>query len=306
MSKRHVAEASNAQHFLTLEAVLDGFVTALGRRNRTKAMIGAYTTDLTQFLTRLHETNVIVKAPADVSRADIKEYLLHLALRGLTGTTRVRKLSALQEFFNFLLNHGYVTSSPIASVASPKRERMSRNFLRPLEYTKLLSLSGGNPRDYAILQVLLQTGVRVSELCRLQLCDVDFDRRKLRVRMDNGRTDRAIELEKKCIQALGIWLAIRPRVGDEHLFLNRDGRPLGERGVRKLIAGYKVRAGITKKVSPHSFRHTFAAYKARHGVSAFQIQQWLGHANLSTTQLYLQTARKNAQELMEATSLEPE
>jgi len=114
---------------------------------------------------------------------------------------------------------------------------------------------------------------------------------------------RGVDLEKKGIVALKTYLAARPEVLDDHLFLNRDGEPLGERGVRKLVVKYRTKAGITKKASCHSLRHTFATYKAENGVSPFQLQQWLGHASLNTTQIYVHLGRQNAKKVMEATSL---
>lgn len=167
----------------------------------------------------------------------------------------------------------------------------------------MLSLAGGNPRDYAILQVFLQTGVRVSELCNLKTCDVDLEGRSLKVTVGKGMAAREIELEKKGVLAVKSYLAVRPQSLDDHLFLNRDGEPIGERGVRKLVVKYRTRAGITKKASCHSLRHTFATFKAEKGVSPFQLQQWLGHANLNTTQIYVHMSRQNARKVMEATSL---
>jgi site-specific recombinase XerD len=89
----------------------------------------------------------------------------------------------------------------------------------------------------------------------------------------------------------------------DQLFVNRDGAPPGARGVRKLVAKYLKAAGITKKASPHTFRHTFGTYKAEKGVSPFQLKEWLGHASLNTTQIYVHMARANAKKVMEATSL---
>ncbi len=173
----------------------------------------------------------------------------------------------------------------------------------PDEYTKLLSLAGGQPRDYAILQVFLQTGVRVSELTALTLADVDLAQRALRVARGKGMQERTIELEKKGIQAIKSYLAVRPTSPYEQLFLNRDGGPLSERGVRKMLSKYLDRAGITKKISPHSLRHTFATHKAERGVSPYRLKEWLGHARLDTTQLYVHLARGTAKKEMEATSL---
>jgi site-specific recombinase XerD len=188
-------------------------------------------------------------------------------------------------------------------VATPKKERTSRTVLRVDEYTRLLSLAGANPRDYAILQVFLQTGVRVSELCALTLSDIDLVERSLCVTQGKGMQGRTIELEKKGIQAIKSYLAVRPDSVAEALFLNYRGEPLSERGVRKMLAKYLEDAGITKKISPHSLRHTFATYKAERGVSAFQLKDWLGHARLDTTQIYVHLSKQNGRKVMEATSL---
>ncbi len=149
----------------------------------------------------------------------------------------------------------------------------------------------------------LQTGVRVSELCALRLDDIDLVNKMLEVRVGKGMTARTIELEKKGVQSFKSWLAVRPKTTSDYLFLNRDEDPLGERGVQKLLAKYCQIAGITKRINPHSLRHTFASFKAEAGVSPFQLQQWLGHSSLETTQIYVHLARKNAKKVMEATSL---
>ena len=141
-------------------------------------------------------------------------------------------------------------------------------FLTPDKYSRLLSLAGSTPQDYAILQVFLQTGIRVSELCSLTLSDVDLTDRTLTIQQGKGMADRTIELEKKGLQAL------------RNKF-----------------------AGITKKISPHSLRHTFATYKAERGVSPYQLQQWLGHRNLNTTQIYVHLGKQNSRKVMEFTSL---
>jgi len=194
-------------------------------------------------------------------------------------------------------------TNPTLGVATPKKERGSRTALRSDEYTKLLSLAGVNPRDYAILQVFLQTGIRVSELCNLMLEDIDFERRLLRITSEKGMKTRTIELEKKGIQAIKSYLTVRPESLSNALFLNYQGEPLSERGVRKMLAKYLKASGITKKISPHSLRHTFATHKAERGVSPYVLREWLGHARLDTTQIYVHMARENTKKAMEATSL---
>ena len=99
------------------------------------------------------------------------------------------------------------------------------------------------------------------------------------------------------------YLGVRPESLSSTLFLNYKGEPISERGIRKLVVKYRKNAGITKKASCHSLRHTFATYKAEKGVSPFQLQQWLGHANLNTTQIYVHLGKQNAKKIMEQTSL---
>lgn len=288
---------------ITFATSIEGFRRALEGKNRSASTIRSYLTDVSQLVDWLEANTVAVTRPDQVTKADLTEYLAHLSRRGLSGVTRARKLASLREYFRYLEEHELIAKSPAVGIETPKKEKPGRTYLRPDEYTKLLSLAGANPRDYAIFQVFLQTGVRVSELCALRLDDIDLVDRVLSVRAGKGMVARDIELEKKAAQALKTYLASRPDVLDDHLFLNRDGEPLSDRGVRKLVAKYLERAGITKKVSPHSLRHTFATYKAERGVSPFQLQQWLGHQSLDTTQIYVHMGRKNARKAMEATSL---
>jgi integrase/recombinase XerC len=134
----------------------------------------------------------------------------------------------------------------------------------------MLSLAGANPRDYAILQVFLQTGIRVSELANLTINDIDFVKPAINVR-GKGSIEREIELEKRGVQALKNYLGVRPESLSEAIFLNYKGEPISERGIRKLVVKYRKNAGITKRASCHTLRHTFATYKAERGVSPFQL-----------------------------------
>ena len=287
---------------MTLENGLAAFLDALLGKNRSKGTLRAYRTDVLQFMTFLHENNVAITGVGDVGKVDVLEYLAALARKGLTGVARARKVSAIREYFRFLEGVGVIERSPVAGIDTPKREKHTRQFLRSDEYTKMLSLAGGNPRDYAILQVFLQTGIRVSELASLALGDVDFIKPAIRVR-GKGNQEREIALEKRGVQALKNYLAVRPENLSDVLFLNYKDEPISERGIRKLVVKYRKNAGITKRASCHTLRHTFATYKAEKGVSPFQLQQWLGHANLNTTQIYVHLGKQNAKKIMEQTSL---
>src|SRR5438046_3253876 len=273
----------------------------LGKK-RSKGTLRAYRTDFLQFIAFLQGNNIAITGVAEVGKMDVLEYLAALARKGLSGVARARKVSALREYFRFLEGVGVVRKSPTAGIDTPKREKHTRQFLRADEYTKMLSLAGGNPRDYAILQVFLQTGIRVSELANLTIEDVDFTKPAITVR-GKGNTEREIALEKRGVQALKNYLAVRPENLSDVLFLNYKGEPIAERGIRKLVVKYRKNAGITKRASCHTLRHTFATYKAEKGVSPFQLQQWLGHANLNTTQIYVHLGKQNAKKIMEQTSL---
>ncbi len=170
----------------------------------------------------------------------------------------------------------------------------------------VLSVAGSNSRDYAIFQVFLQTGLRVADLYALRLDDLEMHARPyplLRVRLGKGMRARTIALEKKVAQALKNYRAQRGESLSDAVFLNYYGEPIGERGVRKIVAKYVQASGITKRISPHSLRHTFATQKAEKGVSTYQLQEWLGHANLNTTQVYIHLAKQSGGKVMEQTSL---
>src|SRR5256714_6692338 len=211
-------------------------------------------------------------------------------------------MSVLRECLRFVEGIGVITKYSKRGIETPKREKNGRQVLRSDEYTKMLSFAGANPRDYAILQVFLQTGIRVSELAHLRIEDIDFIKPSITVR-GKGKQEREIALEKKGIHALKSYLAVRVESFSNRVFLNYQGEPISERGIRKLVVKYRKEAGITKKARCHTPKHTFSTYKAEKGVSAFPLQQWLGHANLNTTQIYVHLGKQNARKVMQDTSL---
>lgn len=292
----------NNNQTITLEKGLTFFIDSLSGKNRSVATIRAYNTDVLQFIVFLHDNDVTKTDTVDVAKFDVLAYLSYLSKKELTGIARARKLSAIREYFRFLEGLGYIEKSPTIGIDSPKREKNARQYFRQDEFTKMLSLAGANPRDYAILQVFLQTGVRVSELAHLKIEDMDLLKPCIKV-TGKGSIEREIELEKRGIQALKNYLAVRPQSVSSILFLNYKGEPISERGIRKLVVKYRMNAGITKKASCHSLRHTFATQKAEKGVSPYQLQQWLGHANLNTTQIYVHLGKQNARKIMEQTSI---
>ncbi len=290
-------------HNSTLEQSLEAFTRELYAKNRSEATSMAYRCDVQQFINWLHENNLYAVEPGQVEKQDIVDYLYSLAERKVSGTSRARKLTGLRTYFKHCEEAGLVKKSPAAGVDLPKKEKKVRTWLQPTEYKQLLAEAAGNPRDYAILQVFLQTGVRVSELCALRIDDISFVTKTLIVREGKGGAGREIECEKKVLSAVASYLKARPNVDTDVLFLNRDNQPLSERGVRKLLAKYVSQAKLGKKASPHSLRHTFATFKAEANVSPYQLQRWLGHKRLESTQIYVHIGKQNARRMMEGTSL---
>jgi site-specific recombinase XerD len=278
------------------------FLRSLAAANCSPGTVKAYRVDIGQFLIWLNEATIATR-PNQVTRTHIMDYLASLGDAGVTGTSRRRKRTAIRRYFAFLLDEGIITSSPADRIPTPKREQRVRSWLIPEEYTRLLA-AVSDPRDYAILQVFLQTGIRLAELCGLTLADVSLTSRTMRVK-GKGLADRDVPLDRKATEALKTWLSIRQRqlTGAEELFINKYGQPLSERGVQKLVAKYRRLAGIAKPFGPHALRHTYGTNKAKMGVTAFQLQQLLGHRNIANTQIYVHLSHQDTRRVQEATSL---
>ena len=280
---------------------LERYLKSLHGRNLSVHTASAYRTDLLQFLSFLTENDISVSSPEKITRTHILDYLSHLAGLGRSGVTRVRKLAAIKEYCKFLVDEKSILLSPAENIIRPKQERKQRVFLRVDEYMRLLNAAAGNSRDYAILQLFLQTGIRVAELVGLQLSDIDLAAGTMLIN-GKGNKQRTVYLEKKATQALRSYLPNRPRSLDQHVFLNYQGSGLSVRGVMDIVEKYRKLAGITKKFSCHSLRHTCATYKAVKGYTPPDLQDLLGHKKPETSLIYVHMAR-DARELMQHTSL---
>ena len=278
------------------------FLRELEGGNKSRLTLTAYKTDLSQFFNWLAENDVTVTIPGQVTRGHVNEYLAFLSSLGRSGVTRARKLAALKSFFAYLKDEHIIASSPAETIHMPNKERKRKVVLRTDEYSRMLSEAGGNPRDFAILQLFLQTGIRVSALIAITLEDLDLQNRVLKVH-GKGNKERDIPLEKKSVQALKSWLSLRPESQDRHLFLNYSGEGLSIRGVRKIVDKYLRKAGITKQISCHCLRRTFGSAKAGKGMNAFQLQKLMGHERITTTIEYVEIGQEELRRAMEATSL---
>jgi integrase/recombinase XerC len=177
-------------------------------------------------------------------------------------------------------------------------------ILLKTEYKALLQVAGDNERDFAIVMLFLQSGLRVSELVNLRLSDVDFESREITVRQGKGRKDRVVPLVGQALDALKAYLAVR-EVSPEYdnVFLARNKTSMDQRTVRYRIQKYYKEAGIRKKASVHTLRHTFATHQIHNGLKINQLKDVLGHKKMETTYKYVHLDRTNLRREMEAGAL---
>jgi len=247
-------------------------------------------------------------APSEIDRRTVRRYLAHLGTRGRSSRTIARQLSSLRRWFAWLRRQGDVTADPTAGLAAPKGPSRLPHVLRADELHQLLdepSVRPGTPpevtaRDDAVLEVLYGSGLRVSELCGLRTGDVDLDRRVITV-WGKGSKQRSVPLSEPSVMALAAWLhtcrtaMAGPTAGDR-LFVNRLGRPLTPRDVRRILD-----ARAPSPTHPHALRHTYATHLLDGGADLRVVQELLGHADLTTTQLYTHVSRERLRRVVDAT-----
>ena len=230
----------------------------------------------------------------------LQGFLVTLDRRGLRGSSRRRKVATIRTFFRFLVQQGILPASPAEELLPPEREREERRVLSETEYKRLMAAVQHEVRDGAILEVLLQTGIRQSECAAITLGDLQLPARisrdagnvgSLRVH-GKGRKERIVTLNYKACRALKAYLAMRPKIDDEDaLFLTKFEKPLGTRSIRNIVAKYLMEAGIPG-ASTHALRHTFATHHVRKGTKLDVVRQALGHESLATTSVYVGLARE--------------
>jgi integrase/recombinase XerD len=229
----------------------------------------------------------------EVSLNDLQNYLAALEARGLSARSRARRLSALRQFFRFLLREEKLSANPVELLDSPRLPLKLPKVLGEQEVAALLAATDPatpwGQRDGALLEVLYATGLRVSELVGLTLKQVDLRRGVVRVR-GKGNKERVVPMVDQAVEKLKLYLSQgRPRLlrGREtpFLFLNRRGGPLSRQGFWKILKRYALKAGV-RDLSPHTLRHSFATHLLSRGANLRVLQLLLGHADLATTQIY--------------------
>jgi integrase/recombinase XerC len=215
----------------------------------------------------------------------------------LQKSTSSRKLACLRTFFRFLCRDGLLERNPARPLLSPRTERRIPVHLDELEVAELLTVPGDDPaasRARAILELLYSTGMRCAELVGLDLAEVDMDARMLRV-LGKGRKERIIPFGQHARRALTAYLPVRARCRPrtDALFVNMRGGRLTDRSVRSIVGGRVRQLALTRHVSPHTLRHSFATHLLERGADLRVIQELLGHASLSTTQRYTHVNAKH-------------
>ena len=230
-----------------------------------------------------------------VTAATIREFLVVLHNRNYSRATTARKLATLRSFYKFLVRRGYLQSSPVAVIRTPKQEKRLPKFLEAEQIDALFEAPDRSTllglRDWAMLEVMYSTGVRVSELVGLDVTDVDFDEAVLHIR-GKGRRERLSPVGQQAMDAIKQYLAKRgqPKPGEsfdqQALFINKSGQRLSTRSVRRKLDKYLAQANLDPSISPHTLRHTFATHMLNRGADLRSVQELLGHRSLSTTQVY--------------------
>ena len=289
---------------LTLDARRRGFLLeryteflALekGSSERTQEAYARDVTRLVDFvLTRR------VSAPIDVSAKVLREFVYHLKDLGLSPASIRRTVSAIRSYFRFLMGDGHVVRDPSERLDTPRRWRSLPAVLTVDEIRKLLAApTMDDPlyfRDRAMLEVAYGAGLRVSEWTGLGVKDLMLDEGLVRV-FGKGSKERLVPIGRNAIGALAIYVGeLRPRLargsGKPNLFLNARGGALSRMGAWKILRKYVKRAGISKTVSPHTLRHSFATHLLEGGADLRAVQEMLGHADISTTQIYTHVDRE--------------
>lgn len=279
---------------ITLRKALDDYKTVyMAYRNFATRTRVEYQNDLMDLVKYAQRSGV--EHVSGVGSAIIHKYVAQLEERGYSSLTRKRKVVSIRSFLLFLYQDGYIDTNIAAKIILPFTETTTPYVLTQSECEQLRKACAGNPRDAAIVEVLLQTGIRLSELTRLTLNDIDLGEKRgageldsgfIRILGGRGKKERTIPLNSTASSALKSYLDARKDNGSSLLFINRFGEPLGQRGIQKIIRKYLKIAEIGA-ASVHTLRHTFGAYELAKGTKLRAVQEEMGLRDVRSISLYI-------------------
>ncbi|MHB1004422.1 MAG: site-specific tyrosine recombinase XerD [Chloroflexota bacterium] len=276
-----------------MDLATDDFLAFLStEKGFSKNTIAAYRNDLAQFVQLLEQ-----QASLTIDRETILAFVLDLKDKKYAATTIARKIAAIRSYFHYLIGKGLMRDDPTQDLDSPKIGRSLPHAVSVDEVERLLKAAGGGAtpeaaRDRAMLELLYATGMRVSELVSLNVDDLNVLAGCVRCAGRSGR-ERVIPVEFAKMQTVDTYLrSARPLLlrnpEQTALFLNHRGERLTRQGFWLIIKGYAKRAGISATITPHTLRHSFAAHQINNGAELKALQEILGHASISSTQVYTQ------------------
>jgi integrase/recombinase XerD len=295
-----------------MQEQIDRFLEHLvAHQEASENTIAAYRNDLSQ----LYRFLATYRSPfgdtvatwADVDAVVIQNYVLQLKGRDYAATTVARKIAAIKSFFEFLRTTGVIVTDPAHDMTSPKVKKHLPHAIAPEAVDQLLAAPSASHtpqalRDLALMETLYATGVRVTELVNLNVSDVDLERRTVLCGSGNKRS-RVAPIYLRAAAALAHYLTDgRPHLlvdaNETALFLNHRGQRLTRQGLWLIIKRYVKEVGIKETVTPHTLRHSFATHLLNSGAGLREVQERLGHASLSTTQVYKQVSNEAAAEIV--------
>lgn len=287
-----------------LNQLIDSFLTYLTAvKGLSKNTLESYGRDILKLAVFLEGKNITRIDQVDYKH--ILDFLTYLKEQGLNPRSTSRTLISIRQFFKFLLTEKFIESDPTFLIRTPKTKRVLPEALSLEDVEKLLSSpdesSPEGIRDKSMLEVLYATGIRVSELVELRLNDVNFELGYI-IAYGKGSKQRIVPIGEKAKIKLREYLdTSRPKLlksrTSPHLFVTRLGRKMTRQGFWKVIKAYSRKSGLTKKISPHTLRHSFATHLLERGADLRAIQVMLGHSDISTTQIYTHVERERLKEV---------
>ena len=240
-----------------------------------------------------------------VTKHTIREYIMWLVDQKVAKSSITCKLSAVRSFYNYLQKEELLKENPLDKISSPKQDKKLPSYLTGDEINRFLAAPDASTpvglRNKAILELLYASGLRVSELVHLTSSQIDMDTREIRI-IGKGSKERLVLMGKPAREAITVYLQKgRPQLlgkkKTDAVFINRYGKPLIERRIQKIVKQYASQGGIKKRVHPHTIRHTFATHLLDGGADLRVVQELLGHASLTTTQIYTHVSKTQAKKV---------
>ena len=269
----------------TFKNLLPKFTKALEEKGRSPSTILAYRADLEQLIDFLHGKNKVLTG--DARPADIESFRDSLLTQKYTPKSVSRKLNAVKTFFRWLVSEKHVTTDSSIDVAHPKIEASVPKFLSPIEYRSLRDVVRGDDRIGAIVEIILQVGLRISEVASLKIANINKD--KVKIEAYATQPERTIPFNKPATDALNRYLKLRPKTNSPYVFVSKNGNPLAVRNIRAAIDRYMQKAEVPG-YSVNDLRTTFLVENLKAGVDLILLSQVVGHKRLSTTERYLELA----------------